>query len=165
MNRKIILLAIMLAGASGPSASAQSQSVALPAGAIFKDVKLTWEGRRLIFYATFRRDGNELPLYLEWRHTAAQAPEGRNEIDVIEQYGREMPIAVTLISLEKNPAGQAVLYMGRPAPNTPKMEGDDALNMTGRVVLTDATGQTDEYAFSLSPSAAGALPRIAGAPR
>ena len=145
---------MVLAGATGAGAAPPAQSLALPAGSIFKDVRLAWEGRQLIFYATFNQDGHDLPLWLEWQTAKA---DGHTQIDVIEQYGRGMPIAVTLISLEKNPAGHDVLYMGRPAPNTPRLEGGDALR--GHIAATDAAGHADNYNFSLSPSA-GALPRL-----
>jgi hypothetical protein len=155
---KILVLAIALAGTFWQGAAAQS--VALPAGSMFKNVSLFWEGRKLIFHATFKKDGHEMPIYLEWRPKTAKAPGGLAEIDTIEQFGRDMPVEITLISLEKNSAGQTVVYMGQPASNTPRLEGDDAVNLDGRIVMSDGAGQTDAYRFSLAPSGAGELPRI-----
>ena len=156
-NAKILMLAIALAAALGQAASAQS--VALPPGSILKNVSLSWEGRKLIFHATFNQYGHEMPIYLQWHPAKGQG--GIAEIDTIEQFGRDMPLEVTLISLENNPAGQTIVYMGRPAFNTPRLEGNDAVNLDGRIVMTDEdAGQTDEYKFSLSRSTAGAPPRI-----
>lgn len=164
MNRKgkILALAIALAGALGQSVSAAppGQSVALPPGSMFKDVSLFWEGRKLIFHASFNQDGHEMPIYMEWHPRTAKAPAGVAQIDTIEQFGRNMPVEITLISLEKNPAGKTIVYMGQPASNTPRLEGDDAVNLDGRIVMSDSAGQTDAYGFSLSGSAPGALPRI-----
>jgi hypothetical protein len=150
---KILAGALALTGALSQSVAAQS--AALPTGSIFKNARLAWEGRQLIFYATFNQDGHDLPLWLEWRTAKA---EGHTQIDVIEQYGRGMPIAVTLISLEKNPAGRDVLYMGWPASNTPKLEGGG--NLDASLETSDAAGRTDDYKFSLAPSGAEALPRL-----
>ena len=50
------------------------------------------------------------------------------------------------------------MYMGRPAPNTPRLDSDGS--MTGRLAVTDAAGHTDNYDFSLSPSAGEAAPRV-----
>jgi len=149
-------MAVAVTGALCQSAGAAppAQSVVFPAESIFKDVRLTWEGQHLIFYGSFKQAGHDVPLWLEWHGKTS----GRQQIDYIEQYFGGMPIAVTLISREKNPAGQIGLYMGRPAPNTPWLDGDGS--MTGRLVLTDNAGQTDSYDFSLSPSADGAPPRI-----
>jgi hypothetical protein len=134
--------------------SAAAQSVALPAGALFGNVHLVWEGRQLNFYATFEQDGHDVPLWLEWHGKTS----GRQEIDYIEQFYRGMPIAVTLVSLEKKTPGQTTLYMGRPAPNTPRLVSDGS--MTGRLAVTDAAGHTDNYDFSLAPSAGEAAPRL-----
>jgi hypothetical protein len=139
--------------------SALAQRVPLAPGSILKNVSLSWEGRKLIFHATFNQYGHEMPIYLQWHPAKGQG--GIAEIDTIEQFGRDMPLEVTLISLEKNPAGQAIVYMGQPAPNTPKLEGEDAVNLSARILMTNADiGQSDDYGFSLAPSAAGALPRI-----
>jgi hypothetical protein len=148
-------MAIALTGAHCQSAGAAAQSVIFPEGSIFKDVRLTWEGRQLIFYATFNQDGHDLPLWLEWKTPKG---DGRTQIDVIEQYGRDMPIAVTLIDREKNSAGQTVLYMGRPAPNTPKLES--AGNLDVSLAMSDAAGHSDAYNFSLALAGAEILPRI-----
>jgi hypothetical protein len=160
MNAKIIALAMALTGASWQGARAEpvSGNVPLAAQAMFGDVRLSWVGQNLIFNATFKHDGHDLTIYLEWRGTAQSADVGHAEIDYVEQYGRGMPIAVTLISARKNSAGQPILYMGRPAPNTPKVEGDAARNLLGSVVVSDDTGLTDRYDFSLSRSARDALP-------
>jgi hypothetical protein len=152
-TRKVLFAALALAAALSQRAAAQS--VALPAGSIFKNARLSWEGRQLIFYATFDQEGHDLPLWLEWRTAKA---DGRTQIDVIEQYGRGMPIAVTLMSREKNPAGQTVWYMGRPAPNTPKAEGGG--NLDASLAMSDAAGHADDYRFSLSRADADAPPRI-----
>ena len=137
-----------------------AQSVTLPVQTIFKDARLSWEGRKLIFSATFNTYGHEMPIYLEWHPKGAARGEVA-EIDTIEQFGRGMPLKVTLISLEKNPAGQAVVYMGQPAPNSPRLDGDDAVNLDARMVMTDAdTGETDAYSFSLTRAGADALPRV-----
>jgi hypothetical protein len=152
------MLAVALAGTFSQGAAAQS--VALPAGTMFKNVSLSWEGRRLIFHAIFSQDGHEMPIYLQWHPRTAKAPGGTAEIDTIEQFGRDMPVEITLISLEKNPAGQTIVYIGQPASNTPRLVGDDAVNLDGRIVMSDGAGQTDAYRFSLSRSAAEALPRI-----
>ena len=151
------LIALMMA--SPFHASAQSSPrVKLPAGVILKDVSLSWEGRKLIFHAVFNQYGHEMPIYLQWNPEHGQS--GIAEIDTIEQFGRDMPLEVTLISLEKNPAGQAIVYMGHPASNTPRLDGNDAVNLTGRLIMTnDDAGTTDEYGFALS-SDGSALPRI-----
>jgi hypothetical protein len=148
-------LASVLAGALCPRADAAppAQSVAFPAGSIFKDVRLTWEGKQLIFYATFNQYGHDLSLWLAWRTTKT---DGRTEIDVIEQYGRDMPIAVLLMDREKNPAGQTVLYMGHPAPNTPRLETGGNLDVS--LAMSDMAGHSDEYKFSVARD--GAAPRI-----
>ena len=100
-----------------------------------------------------------MPIYLRWHPAKGQG--GIAEIDTIEQFGRDMPLEVTLISLEKNQAGQTIVYMGWPASNTPRLEGDDAVKLDARIMMTNAdVGASDEYGFSLSPSPAGALPRI-----
>jgi hypothetical protein len=161
MNKKakILVLAIALAGPLLQTSSAATPGVALPSGSILKNVSLSWEGRKLIFHATFNQYGHEMPIYLQWHPAKGQG--GIAEIDTIEQFGRDMPLEVTLISLEKNPAGQTIVYMGQPASNTPRLEGNDAVNLDGRIVMTDEdAGQTDEYKFSLSPSTAGTLPRL-----
>jgi hypothetical protein len=162
MNAKIIVLAMALVGASWQGASAEpvSGTVTLEAQAMFKDVRLAWEGQKLIFHATFKHDGHDLTIYLEWGGAAENTVVGRTEIDYIEQYGRDMPIAVTLISLGKNSAAQPVLYMGRTAPNTPRLEGADAVNLLGSVVVSDDAGRTDRYEFSLLRSVVEPLPRI-----
>jgi len=41
-----------------------------------------------------------------------------------------MPLEVTLISLEKVPPS-AIVSMGQPASNTPMLERNDAVNLTG----------------------------------
>jgi hypothetical protein len=121
-------------------------------------VSLSWEGKKLIFHALFNQYGHEMPIYLRW--DSAKGESGIAEIDTIEQFGRDMPLEVTLISLEKSPAGQAIVYMGHPAPNTPRLEGNDAVNLTGRILMTnDDVGSTDAYGFALS-SNEGGLPRI-----
>jgi len=148
--------ALCQAASGAPSA----QSVALPSGSMFKNVSLFWEGGKLIFHATFNQDGHEMPIYLEWHPRTAKAPGGVAQIDTIEQFGRDMPVEITLISLEKNPAGQTIVYMGQPASNTPRLEGDDAVNLDGHITMSDGAGQTDAYKFSLSRSGAEALPRI-----
>ena len=157
LNFKILTLAAGLAAASWQGAAAQS--VALPAGSMFKNVSLFWEGRKLIFRGTFNQDGHEMPIYLEW-HPRTKAPGGVAQIDTIEQFGRDVPLEITLISLEKNPAGQTIVYMGQPASNTPRLDGDDAVNLDGRIVMSDGAGQTDAYRFSLSASGAAVPPRI-----
>ena len=130
----------------------------LPAGVILKNVSLSWEGRKLILHAIFNQYGHEMPIYLQWNSANGQS--GVAEIDTIEQFGRDMWLEVTLISLEKNPAGQAIVWMGHPAPNTPRLDGNDAVNLTGHLIMTnDDVGSTDEYGFTLS-SDGGALPRI-----
>jgi hypothetical protein len=139
--------------------SALAQRIPLPAGSILKNVSLSWEGRKLIFHATFNQYGHEMPIYLQWHPAKGQG--GIAEIDTIEQFGRDMPLEVTLISLEKNQAGEPVVYMGQPAPNTPRLEGEDAETLEGRLLMTNAdVGQSDDYGFSLAPSAPGTLPRI-----
>jgi hypothetical protein len=167
MNAKIIALAMALAGASWQGARAEpvsgpvSENVTLAAQAMFRNVRLDWVGPNLIFNATFKHDGHDLTIYLEWGGAVENTTVGRAEIDYIEQYGRDMPIAVTLISVGKNSAEQPVLYMGRPAPNTPKLEGEAAGNLLGSVVVSDDAGRTDRYGFSLSRSVGEALPHIA----
>jgi hypothetical protein len=146
-------LAAALVAAAWQGAAAQS--VALPAGSVFRNAHLAWEGRQLIFYATFNQDGHDLPLWLESRTANA---EGRAQIEYVEQYYRGMPIAVRLMSLEKNPAGQTVFYMGQPASNTPRLETGG--NLDASLTMSDAAGRSDEYRFSLAPSGAAALPRI-----
>ena len=153
MNGKILILAIALAGTLSRSAGAQS--VALPAGTMFRDVRLVWEGRNLIFYGTFKQYGHDLPIWLEWHGAKIQG--GRAEIDYIEQYGRDMPIAVTIMSLGKIPDGQEVLYMGRPAPNTPRVEN---LDLQAQIAI----GEVEDYHFLLlPPGSSGTLPRIMSA--
>lgn len=149
-------MALALAGAFCQGAdAAPGQSVAFPAGSIFKNVRLSWEGKQLIFYATFNQDGHDLPLWLEWK---TPKDDERTQIDIIEQYGQGMPIAVMLMDREKNPAGQTILYMGRPAPNTPRLEGGGNLDVS--LAMSDMAGHSDDYEFSLAPAGAGALPRI-----
>jgi hypothetical protein len=157
INAKVFLMAAALTGALCPGASAAppGQSVAFPAGSIFKDVRLTWEGKQLIFYATFNHDGHDLPLWLEWRTAKT---DGHAQIDIIEQYGPDMPIAVTLMDREKNPAGGAIFYMGRPAPNTPRLETSGNLDVS--LAMTDMAGHGDNYKFSLAPSSPETPPRI-----
>jgi hypothetical protein len=156
-NVKAILIAAVLTGAlcQGAGAAPPGRSVAFPDGSIFKDVRLTWEGKQLIFYATFNQDGHDLPLWLEWRTAKT---DGHAQIDIIEQYGRDMPIAVTLMDREKNPAGGAIFYMGRPAPNTPRLETSGNLNVS--LAMTDMAGHSDDYKFSLAPAGPETLPRI-----
>jgi len=146
-----------LTGTLCQGASAAGQSAIFPQGTIFKDARLTWQGRQLIFYATFNLDGHDLPLWLEWK---TSKEDGRTQIDVIEQYGRGMPIAVTLMEQEKNPLRRAFLYMGRPAPNTPKLESTGNLKVDMSLAMSDATGNSDEYKFSLASARAGTMPRI-----
>jgi hypothetical protein len=151
----VIFLTAMLCGA----ATAQpSQRVKLPPGKILKNVSLSWEGQKLIFHAVFNQYGHEMPIYLQWNSVKGES--GIAEIDTIEQFGRDMPLEVTLISLEKNPAGQAIVYMGHPASNTPRLDGNDAVNLTAQLIMTnDDIGSSDEYRFTLS-SDGGALPRL-----
>ncbi|HVZ27052.1 MAG TPA: hypothetical protein VG798_00205 [Rhizomicrobium sp.] len=159
MGRGAAIFGVVLAGVVAQGANAQSsQRVPLPPGVILKNVSLSWEGRKLIFHALFNQYGHEMPIYLQWR--SAKGDSGIAEIDTIEQFGRDMPLEVTLISLERSPAGQAIVYMGHPAPNTPRLDGNDAVNLTGRLLMTnDDVGSTDEYGFSLSSDGA-AMPRI-----
>jgi hypothetical protein len=164
MSRWAAIL-VVLASLFSPGASAQSSPnvqssgrVKLPSGVILKNVSLSWEGKKLIFHAVFNQYGHEMPLFLRWN--AAKGQSGMAEIDTIEQFGRDLPLEVTLISLEKNPAGQAVVWMGHPAPNTPRLDGDDAVNLTGHLIMNnDDAGSMDEYSFTLSADGGG-LPRI-----
>ncbi len=145
---------------SSPGTQA-SQRVPLPSGVILKNVSLSWEGRKLIFHAVFNQYGHEMPIYLRWNPVKGES--GLAEIDTIEQFGRDMPLEVTLISLEKSPAGQAIVYMGHPASNTPRLDGNDAVNLTGHIIMAnDDVGSTDEYGFTLS-SDGSVLPRISAA--
>lgn len=145
------------AGAQSPGVQS-SQRVPLPSGHILRNVSLSWEGRKLIFRAIFNQYGHEMPIYLHWNSAKSQS--GVAEIDTIEQFGRDMPLVVTLISLEKNSAGEAIVYMGHPASNTPRLDGNDAVNLTGRITMSnDDVGSMDEYGFTLS-SDGEALPRI-----
>jgi hypothetical protein len=134
-----------------------AQDLALPAQAFFRDVRLTWENQQLIFYATFQQDGHDAPLWLECRSgNAPKAAQGiRAQIDYIEQYGRRMPVAVRLISLEKSKTGQPVLFLGQPAPNTLRLAGASA---NCSLEVTDMADRTDRYDFSLTDS--GSLPRL-----
>jgi hypothetical protein len=116
------------------------------AATVLKDVRFQWEGRQLILYADFNQTGHDLPVYLEWQ-AAGAAPEHRIEIDYIEQYARGMPVAITVAIRQKNAAGQNVLYMGQPRPNTPRIEG--AGTVTGRIVIEEP--QEEEYPFSIPP--------------
>jgi rhodanese-related sulfurtransferase len=136
-----------------------AQDLALPAQAFFRDVRLTWENRQLIFFATFQQDGHDAPLWLECQSgNASKAAQGiRAQIDYVEQYGRRMPVAVRLISLEKSKNGQPVLFLGQPAPNTLRLEG---ANANCSLEVTDMEGRTDRYSFSLTDT--GALPRLSG---
>ena len=140
------------------SATAQ-QSLALPAQDFFSNVRLTWENRQLIFYATYKQEGHDASLWLDCRRGNSPTGQGtRAQIDYLEQYGRGMPIAVRLISLEKSKSGQPVLFLGQPQPNTLRLQGSNA---NCRVEVTDDAGRTDLFAFSLTGT--GDLPRISAA--
>ncbi len=162
---KPFLLAAALLMPFSQSASAQSspstqasQRVKLPAGVILKNVILSWEGRKLILHAIFNQYGHEMPIYL--RCNSANGQSEIAEIDTIEQFGRDMWLEVTLITLEKSPSGQAIVWMGHPAPNTLRLDGNDAVNLSGHLIMTnDDVGSTDEYDFTLSADG-DALPRI-----
>jgi hypothetical protein len=149
------------AGAQSSPNPQSSPRVPLPSGHILRNVSLSWEGRKLILHAIFNQYGHEMPIYLQWNSAKGQS--GVAEIDTIEQFGRDMWLEVTLISLEKNPAGDAIVYMGHPASNTPRLDGNDAVNLTGHITMSnDDVGSTDEYEFTLSADG-GALPRISAA--
>jgi hypothetical protein len=117
---------------------------------MFRNVRLVWEGSRLIFYASFDQDGHDLPVWLDWQ---AGKRSGRVQIDYIEQYGRAMPVAVTLMSLDKK-----FLYMGRPAPNTERV--DSIANVQGRLVIYGNDSGEEAYRFTVS--VVNGKPRVAG---
>lgn len=143
-----------------------SKSAAAPP--MLKDVRFEWKDQRLILYASFNQTSHDLPIYLEWRlmdNAMNPKSQGQNaskltrrvEIDFIEQFARDMPIAITVASLEKNAAGRSVLYIGQPHSNTPSIEGADSLYLLGRIVI-EASDQDEQYPFfirSRSPAAPG----------
>jgi hypothetical protein len=127
------------------------------AGPMLTDVHYKWEGPALILYAAFDQSGHDLPVFVEW-HAGNDAKDARHrvQIDYIEQYARGMPVAITVATLDKNAAGQRVLYMGQPHANTPKFEGDSAV--AGRIVLDDAAGPVEQYPFAIAPDAPKVVP-------
>jgi hypothetical protein len=128
------------------------------AGPVLTDVHYKWEGPALILYAAFDQSGHDLPVFLEWRAGNDAVDAGhRIQIDYIEQYARGMPVAITVASLEKNAAGQRVIYMGQPRANTPKIEGPGAV--TGRIVLDDAARPVEQYPFAIVPDAPTTAPK------
>lgn len=116
------------------------------AAPLLKDVRFQWEGQQLILYTDFNQAGHDLTVFLEWR-AAGAGPQQRIEIDYIEQYARGMPVAITVATRQKSAAGQNILYLGQPRPNTPRIEGAGAV--TGRIVLEEA--QEEAYPFSIPP--------------
>jgi len=128
------------------AAAAQHQT----AEKLLKGVRLQWQGSQLVLYATFDQPGHDLPIFLAWR-AAGDMSEHRGEIDYIEQYAKDMTVAIIIASLAKNAAGQDVLYVGQPRPNSPKIEGAQAV--TGHIALEG----DEDYAFTI-------LPRTATAP-
>jgi hypothetical protein len=156
MKKSLLFTGMIMAFAHVAGARAQPpQALALPAQSFFKDVRLAWENRQLIFYAVFREDGHDVPLWLECRGDSGQSE--RAQIDDLEQYGRSLPVAVRLISLAKNPAGQTIFYLGQPAPNTLRLEANA---VACQLELTDPSGRTNSYAFSLSGADGDTLPRL-----
>jgi hypothetical protein len=126
------------------------------AGPMLTDVHYKWEGPALILYAAFNQSGHDLPIFLEWRVTGNDAGH-RIQIDYIEQYARGMPVAITVASLDKNAAGQRVIYMGQPRANTPKIEGDSAVAI--RIVLDDAAGPVEQYPSAIPADAPTVIPK------
>jgi hypothetical protein len=149
------VLALLLS--SGASAQ-PTQSLALPGQSFFKNVRLAWEKGELVFYGTYRNDGHDVPLWLEWQAGKAH---GRVQIDYIEQYGRNLPAAIRLVTLGKNARGKPVWYLGVVAPNSQTVEAD---GLIGDLELTDDAGRTDHYSFTLSGAAKG-VPEIRALPR
>lgn len=141
-----------------PGARAQMQSMDFPDQSLLKKARIAWEGDQLIFYATFRQYGHDMPLWLEWQAGKAS---GRAEIDEIEQYGLDIPIAVTLVTLGKTKAGKPLWYIGVAAPNSQQVEADGLL---GDLTLTDDAGVTSHYSFTLTGGAT-ATPVIRPLPR
>ena len=134
----IVMLGLWLTPGGGLGAPA--------AAPVLKDVRFQWQGGQLILYTDFNQMGHDLPVYLEW-HVGGAGPQHRIEIDYIEQYARGMPVAITVATRQKNAAGQNVLYLGQPRPNTPRIEGAGAV--TGRIVIEE--DQEEEYPFSIPP--------------
>jgi hypothetical protein len=128
------------------------------AGPMLTDVHFKWEGPALILYAAFDQSGHDLPVFLEWRvGDDAKNTVHRIQIDYIEQYARDMPVAITVASLEKNAAGQRVIYMGQPRTNTPKIEGNSAVTI--RIVLDDAAGPVEQYSSAIPADAPTVTPK------
>jgi hypothetical protein len=128
------------------------------AGPVLTDVHYKWEGPALILYAAFDQSGHDLPVFLEWRAGNDAWDAGhRIQIDYIEQYARGMLVAITVASLDKNAAGQHVIYMGQPRANTPKIEGDSAVTI--RIVLDDAAGPVEQYPSAIPADAPTVTPK------
>jgi hypothetical protein len=143
-------LAIAL-GMTPCAAVAQPAAQDQAAQRLLKDVRLQWQGTQLVLYATFNKAGHDLPVFLAWR-AAGDTSDHHGEIDYIEQYAQGMPLAITVVSLEKNAAGRDVLYVGQPRPNSPRIEDAQAVTVTGHIALDG----DEDYAFTILPRAATA---------